>query len=85
MLFVLLLLVSLAAWLVAINLFVDLAKEKGHFKDGAGTLWFIGLFATPIVVGLYVVALPDKSNSSNTGTGAKLSSASSADDELPSI
>lgn len=55
--------VVLVAWCMAISLLVEAAKEKGYYRDGgAGRLWFIGLFATPLVIGLYVCALPDKSN-----------------------
>lgn len=50
----------LVAFLVSINLFVERAREKGHFEK-TGLLWFIGIFATPIVVGLYVLSLPDLS------------------------
>lgn len=48
------------AFLVSINLFIEAAKQKGHYKDGGSAiLWFVGIFATPIVVGLYTSALPD--------------------------
>lgn len=51
----------LVAWLMAISLFVDSARMKGYYRDGgSGALWFIGIFATPIVVGIYVASLPDK-------------------------
>lgn len=69
---------SLGAWLLAISLFAKIAKEKGYFEDGAGILWFMGIFATPIVAGLYVLALPDK-NVSNGGRRLNV------DEELPSI
>ncbi|MDY5661088.1 MAG: hypothetical protein SPG07_00505 [Coriobacteriales bacterium] len=50
----------LAAWLVSISLFIKAAKEKGYYEHGGtGLLWFIGIFATPIVVGLYTTSLPD--------------------------
>lgn len=77
MIIVVCLVAALAAWLMAINLFAKIAKSKGYFEDGAGTLWFIGIFATPIVVGLYVAALPDKKAS-----GGKHSN---INEELPSI
>lgn len=54
----------LAAFLVSINLFVERAREKGYFEK-TGLLWFIGIFATPIVVGLYVLSLPDLSGTKN--------------------
>ena len=51
--------VVLAAWLMAINLLIKVGAAKGYSMDNKGLLWFIGIFATPIVVGLYVAALPD--------------------------
>lgn len=71
--------VVLIAWLMAISLFVGIAKDKGYCKDGAGALWFIGIFATPIAVGLYVAALPDRNV---PGAGGKHTN---VDNELPSI
>lgn len=53
--------VMIVAGFVAISLFVDLAKEKGHYRDDANILWFIGIFASPVVLGIYVMALSDKS------------------------
>lgn len=37
--FFLVLVAMIAAGLVAISLFVDLAKEKGHYRDDANVLW----------------------------------------------
>ncbi len=49
--------------LIATNMFIDIAIDKGHFRDNVPTsLWLIGIFTTPITVGLYVLALPDKRN-----------------------
>lgn len=80
MIFMLIILaVVLGAWILAISMFVDIAKEKGYCKNGAGVLWYIGIFATPIAVGLYVAALPDK------GAGSAGSKHANVDDELPSI
>lgn len=54
--------IVLIADLAAVNLFTDVAIDKGHFKGGVPTsLWLIGIFATPITVGLYVLMLPDLS------------------------
>ena len=50
----------LCAWIAAIALFIGVKREKGYSSEGNGLLWIIGIFATPIVVGLYVIALPDK-------------------------
>lgn len=72
----------LVAWLMAINLFAKIARAKGYYKDGAGILWFIGIFATPIVVGIYVAALPDKRQA---GTLTQGGVPVGVDDELPSI
>lgn len=49
----------LVAWLMSINLLVKVGAAKGYSMDNKGLLWFIGIFATPIVVGLYVASLPD--------------------------
>ncbi|WP_350455359.1 hypothetical protein [Slackia heliotrinireducens] len=49
------------AWLMATAMFVDLAKSKGHFTEGGSfALWFVGIFASPFVLGLYAVGLPNK-------------------------
>lgn len=50
----------LFAWVLAISLFIKAGKAKGHSMENAGLLWFVGIFATPIVVGMYVASLPDK-------------------------
>lgn len=65
-----------AAGLVAISLFVDLAKEKGYYRDDANILWFIGIFASPVVLGLYVMALSNKSSKDSSADISK---------ELPSL
>ncbi len=51
----------LIAFLLSIDLFIQAAKEKGYYEDnqGVGKLWFIGIFATPLVVGIYTASLPD--------------------------
>lgn len=64
--FFLVLVAMVAAGLVAISLFVDLAKEKGHYRDDANVLWFIGIFASPIVLGIYVMALSNKSSKASS-------------------
>lgn len=57
---IIILFLVLAAWLASISLFIKAAKEKGYYEHGGtGLLWFIGIFATPIVVGLYTASLPD--------------------------
>ena len=47
----------LIAEIMSIVKLIDVAKDKGC--GGTGLLWFIGLFASPIVLGLYVASLPD--------------------------
>lgn len=50
--------VPIVAYVMAIKLFIDLAKNNGFCEDGgSGKLWFIGIFTTPIVIGIYVLAL----------------------------
>ena len=51
---------SIAAYVGAIELIVYAAKQKGH-KSITWKLWFIGIFMTPIMIWLIVIALPDKS------------------------
>lgn len=53
--------VVLVAWILAISKLVSFANAKGH--SDAGILWFVGLFASPIVLGLIVCAMPDKQSS----------------------
>ena len=74
--FFLVLVAMIAAGLVAISLFVDLAKEKGHYRDDANVLWFIGIFASPVVLGIYVMALSNKSSKASSTDISK---------ELPSL
>ena len=50
----------LVAWLAAISLFIKAGKAKGYSMENAWLLWFVGIFATPVAVGLYVAALPDR-------------------------
>ena len=49
----------LTAWLLSIDMFINAGKAKGYSMANSGKLWFIGIIATPLVVGLYVAALPD--------------------------
>ena len=61
-----------AAWFMAMAHIPESANAKGW--DKTGTLWFIGLFATPITSALIVAITPDKSGAKKT-----------AEDELPAI
>lgn len=58
-LFLLIAAAVLGAWIAALNLLTNLAKEKGY-TGSIGLLWYIGLVATPFIVGIYVAALPDR-------------------------
>ena len=51
--------IALVAWIVAIDLLIKAGKAKGYAMKNTGALWFVGIFATPIVVGLYIASLPD--------------------------
>ena len=57
--FVIIVVIALAARVVAINLLIKAGRAKGYAMENAGILWFVGIFATPIVVGLYIASLPD--------------------------
>ena len=71
------------AWVCSIFMLVDTYKKKGGpdiHGYPIGALWFVGLFASPMVLGLYVCALP--------GCSTELSESSSPAqivDQLPSI
>lgn len=49
------------AWCLWIALTVDSAVAKGCTWD-KGWLWFIGLFLTPLPLGLAVIGMPDRRN-----------------------
>lgn len=70
-------LLAIAANICGVAELVKIAKAKGHYTDGAGTLWFIGLFGTALMVGLIVCALPDKA--------AQATSAPRNEDALPEV
>lgn len=57
--FVIIVVIALAARVVAINLLIKAGRAKGYAMENAGILWFVGIFATPILVGLYIASLPD--------------------------
>lgn len=74
-------LLILCVWLCAIRRLIDAAKMKGHFVNSdTAELWLIGLFASPIVLGLYTASLPDR----NATVAAKAAEPNPAD-ELPAI
>ena len=47
------------AWCLWIALMVDSAVAKGC-TWAKGWLWFIGLFLTPLALGLAVIGMPDR-------------------------
>ena len=55
------LILTISAVIFATKKFVDIAREKGY--ENTGSIWFIGLFATPIVAGLLTLQLPDMNKS----------------------
>ncbi|WP_248921981.1 hypothetical protein [Olsenella intestinalis] len=83
----LILLAFLVGYFISIPLLIQAAKEKGHYPNGGtGMLWAVGILASPVVLGLYVCALPDMhlwkfaaANGNSTATSA------TEQDELPSI
>lgn len=75
--------VVLVAWLVATEMFIDLAQKKDPQFYRTGMLWFVGIFATPIVVGLYVCAMTDKRSA--TSSANNRNDADALNGELPSI
>lgn len=51
----------LIAWVASIVILLRFAKHKGYAKGVAGSLplIFIGLFASPVVLALLVIAIPE--------------------------
>lgn len=79
-------LVMLAAGIVAISHFIELGQKKGCIEEKTGVYWFIGLFASPLVLGLYVAAAPDAVLSSKAKQRESIAShASSAASSLGAI
>lgn len=62
---------------------IKIAQSKGHFTEGAGLLWFIGLCGTSFMLGLIVCAMPDLSN--DKAAGAMQLDSGSYSDELPEV
>lgn len=48
------------AYFMAISSLVKTARAK-NCPFGSGKLWFIGLFTTPVILGILVAAQPDRS------------------------
>lgn len=53
-------LLAIAANVYGVAELIKIARAKGHYTDGAGALWFIGIFGTALMLGLIVCALPDR-------------------------
>lgn len=60
----------IVAYFMSIKCLVDAARAKTE-KLGRGKLWFIGLFTTPIVLGLIVCALKDEKGAKATAQVAQ--------------
>lgn len=75
----------LTAWLLSIDMFINAGKAKGYSMANSGKLWFIGIIATPLVVGLYVAALPDSRKSIFEQGSSQSSRSTSDDDALPEV
>uniref|UniRef100_A0A7C9NMM7 Uncharacterized protein n=1 Tax=Muribaculaceae bacterium Z82 TaxID=2304548 RepID=A0A7C9NMM7_9BACT len=60
MTFLLVVAAAIVVWLVAVALFVSAAKKKGHYTQGAAVPWLVGIFLSPLMLALYVCALPDR-------------------------
>ena len=69
--FVIIVVIALAARVVAINLLIKVGRAKGYAMENAGILWFVGIFATPILVGLYIASLPDNRTIAGLGKPAE--------------
>ena len=75
----------LAGYFMSIGVLVDIAQEKGGYRDGTGILWAIGILTTPITLGLCVCALPDKRlRELVAANGSSTASPASGQDGLPS-
>ena len=72
---------ALVANICATYQLIKVAKEKGHYTDGAGLLWFIGLCGTPFTLGLLVCALPDRGAAASRLAGASTDET----EELPEV
>ena len=73
---------AIVANFMAIGMLVDVANNKG-LTDKNGKLWFIGLFTTPIVLGIVVCALPN--NNASTPTATPSSTPQLPSNQLPEV
>ncbi len=67
-------------WVETIGFVVRAAQAKGFHRDSSAPLWFIGLLATPLMLGVYVASLPDRGSE-----GAEPEPAKTLADELPAL
>lgn len=76
LLIILLLICCLIAWIISISKLIEAYRKKteNDINVSTGILWFMGLFASPIVLGLYICALPSKQKSSKDDPAANLPS-----------
>lgn len=76
---ILIFLLPFVANILGVSELIRIAKAKGHYIDGAGLLWFIGLCGTALVLGLIVCALPDRAIPATQTSYAR------NDDALPEV
>ena len=69
-LLLLLVLAYLIAMFVAISLMVESAVKKGIPEDQKGKLWFIGIFATPLILGVCVLVMAGAPDEAPASKGA---------------
>ena len=60
LIFLVLFILTIVAYFLSIGLLIRAIKEKGHHTQGAGKLWLVGIFGTPMTLALYAIALPDR-------------------------
>ena len=53
--------VAFAAYLLAVRLLADIIQMKGFSVESRWKLYLIGVFTTPIVLGIIAIAVPDRS------------------------
>lgn len=82
-LFLVIFILVLAGWISAIFMLIQVGESKGYDMSKSGMLWFMGIFASPIVLGLYICALPNKQIASENT--ALTPESAPANEDLPSI
>lgn len=50
----------LAAYFLSIRILTDIIQMKGFSTDRRWPLYLVGTFATPVVLGLIAIAVPDR-------------------------